>query len=391
VSGIADLLQGFGSGDLFQLLRDGKPRTRSELTELSGFSRSTVSARIDELLASGLLAPVGDAVSTGGRPSARVALNPSARVVAGADFGATHVTVGILDLAGRIMAQRTARREISTGPDSSISWLAGAIRELLEQAGRPQDDLLAVGIGLPGPVEHSSGRPTSPPIMPGWDGFDVPGELRKSIDVDVLVDNDVNVMALGEQAQGWPTIGNMVVIKVSTGIGSGIISGGTLQRGHDGSAGDIGHIAIAGGAGVTCRCGNLGCLEAVAGTPAIISRLGLESVDELTALIRRGDLGAMREVRQAGRDIGEVLNMCVNILNPSVIALWSRPELSEMLIAGIREVVYSRSMPLATHHLTIAYSRVGPDAGVIGAGMLAIAHALSTERIETNGRSAAAS
>lgn len=388
MSDIAELLEGFGSGDLFQILRDGRPRTRSELAELTGFSRSTISARIDELLSRGLISPVADAVSTGGRPSARVALNSHARLVAGADFGATHATVAILDLSGRVLTKVTQSRDIASGPVASLAWLAQTVTDLLRECERSVTDLLAVGIGLPGPVEHSTGRPTSPPIMPGWDGFDVPGEIRKFLDVAVLVDNDVNAMALGEQSQGWPDAENMMVIKVSTGIGSGIISGGVLQRGQDGSAGDIGHIAIPSAAGVVCRCGNTGCLEAVAGAPAMLSSFGeqMSSIDDLRALVRQGNLDAMRFLRQAGRDIGEVLNMCVSILNPAVIVILALPEFSELLIAGIREVVYSRAMPLATQNLTIAPSRVGWDAGVIGAGILAIDYALSPQQISSAGR-----
>ncbi len=237
-------------------------------------------------------------------------------------------------------------------------------------------------------MEHSTGRPTSPPIMPGWDGYDVPGHLRASFDVPVLVDNDVNVMALGEQSKGWPNTKDMVFVKVSTGIGSGIISGGTLQRGADGSAGDIGHIAISRDEDIVCRCGNTGCLEAVAGAPAIAAALAAEGLDlrttsELLAAVRSGDLRAMRAIREAGRNIGHVLNMCVSIVNPSLIVIGgSLSESNELLIAGMREVVYSRSMPLATQHLTIAPAKVGPEAGVIGAGMLAIEYILSPAALE---------
>ena len=384
---IATLLNGFGAGDLFQILRDGTPRTRSELADLTGFSRSTISIRLDELLASGLITPVESAASTGGRPSARVALNAHARVVAAAQFGASHATVVLMDLSGEPLISQRSQRDIASGPAESLDWVTNTVAALLEQTSYRSKDLIAIGIGLPGPVEHSTGRPTSPPIMPGWDGYDVPNHLQRAFDVPVLVDNDVNVMALGEQSKGWPEVRNMMFVKISTGIGAGIISAGALQRGEDGSAGDIGHIAITRGAGIMCRCGNSGCLEAVAGIPAVMANLRstgveLSSVDELIALAKTGDLSAMRAIRQAGRDVGEVLNMCVSIFNPSVIVVGgSLSELSDQLIAGIREVVYSRFMPLATQNLTIAASRVGANAGAIGAGIMAIEYALAPEQI----------
>jgi predicted NBD/HSP70 family sugar kinase len=388
MTAIAKLLNGFGAGDLFQILRDGTPRTRSELAQLTGFSRPTISLRLDELLSSGLISPVTSAVSTGGRPSARVALNPQARLVAAVDFGATHATVALMDLAGKVLTDERAHREIASGPQASLDWLAETITLLLNRVDRTRTDLLAIGIGVPGPVEHSTGRPSSPPIMPGWDDYDIPGHLQGSFAVPVLVDNDVNVMALGEQATVWPDVQNMVFIKVSTGIGAGIISAGVLQRGEDGSAGDIGHIAIARGADIVCRCGNTGCLEAVAGAPAVLGNLitegaDISSTEQLVTLAKMGDLGAMRALRQAGRDIGEVLNVCVSIMNPALIVVGGAlAESNESLMAGIREVVYSRSMPLATQNLAIVAARAGSSVGAIGAGVMAIEYALSPEQID---------
>jgi predicted NBD/HSP70 family sugar kinase len=383
----AKQLPGFGANELFQLLRDGKPRTRSELAASTGFARSTITARIDELLRTGFIAPVEDAASTGGRPSARVAFNATARVVAAADIGATHATVAILDLAGNTLVRGTEEIQIATGPDPVLTWLIEKIDSLVAGLGRKKTDVIAVGIGLPGPVEHSSGKPSQPPIMPGWNGFDVPRYVQRSYDVAVLVDNDVNIMALGERAVSWPETDNMIFLKVATGIGSGIISSGQLQRGADGSAGDVGHIAIGRAAGIACRCGNVGCLEAIAGRPAIAAALRAEGVDlrdgDVVALVREGNLLASQIVRQAGRDIGEVLNMCVSILNPSVIVIGgSMAEVSDQLIAGMREVVYSRSTPLATQHLSIVPARTGADAGVIGAGIMAIDYVLAPENLE---------
>ena len=383
----AKQLPGFGANELFQLLRDGKPRTRSELAASTGFARSTITARIDELLRTGFIAPVEDAASTGGRPSARVAFNATARVVAAADIGATHATVAILDLAGNTLVRGTEEIQIATGPDPVLTWLTEKIDSLVAGLGRKKTDVIAVGIGLPGPVEHSSGKPSQPPIMPGWNGFDVPRYVQRSYDVAVLVDNDVNIMALGERAVSWPETDNMIFLKVATGIGSGIISSGQLQRGADGSAGDVGHIAIGRAAGIACRCGNVGCLEAIAGRPAIAAALRAEGVDlrdgDVVALVREGNLLASQIVRQAGRDIGEVLNMCVSVLNPSVIVIGgSMAEVSDQLIAGMREVVYSRSTPLATQHLSIVPARTGADAGVIGAGIMAIDYVLAPENLE---------
>ncbi|ROS61685.1 glucokinase [Frigoribacterium sp. PhB160] len=377
-----------GASELFQLLRDGLPRTRAELAAMTGLARSTVGLRLEALGELGLVGPYADAVSTGGRPPSRVALIPSARVVLGADVGAGHLSTALTDLMGRQLISRRTALEVSDGPEPVLSLLVAEADALLAELGRSRDDLIGVGIGLPGPVEFATGRPVNPPIMPGWDGFDVPGWMRRHLDVPVLVDNDVNLMALGERSRSWPDRDHFLFVKVATGIGAGIISGGRLQRGAQGIAGDIGHVQVARGAGIPCHCGNVGCLEAVASGPAVAAALRRVGHDvpggaEVIDLVRRGDLDAIMAVRQAGRDLGEVLTACVNLVNPSVIAIGgSMAQAGEHLIAGVREVVYSRSMPLATEHLSIVQSRSGVDAAIIGAGMLAIHHALSPAALD---------
>jgi predicted NBD/HSP70 family sugar kinase len=308
-------------------------------------------------------------------------------LAAAADVGATHATVALTDLSGRVLVEATEQLEISCGPEAVLDWLLMTLKGHLQVMECPTADIIAVGIGLPGPVEHSTGKPTSPPIMPGWDGFDVPAYVQQTFDVPVLVDNDVNLMALGERAARWPDEDNMIFLKVATGIGSGVISGGMLQRGAAGVAGDVGHIAVSRGAGIYCRCGKSGCLEAIAGTPAIAAQLrenGLEAITghDVVSLVRSGDMAAIQAVRQAGRDIGEMLNMCVSFINPALIVVGgSLSHSGEHLIAGIRETVYARSTPLATQHLNITQSETGPEAGVIGASILAVEHALAPHRV----------
>ncbi len=377
-----------GASELFQLLRDGRPRTRAGLASSTGLARSTVAARVDELLALGLITAVGDAESTGGRPASQFALNPAARVVLAADLGASHATLAITDLAGSILVEHNEPIDIAEGPEHVLGWLVDSGRRLLDELGRDRRDLVAIGIGVPGPVQHDTGQPVNPPIMPGWDRFDVPGWVQQHLEVPVLVDNDVNIMALGERAVAWPAEEHLVFVKVATGIGSGIISGGLLQRGALGIAGDIGHVRVARGGDVPCHCGNRGCLEALASGPALARDLRAAGVDvhsggDVVELVKRGHLEAIQAVRQAGRDIGEVLTACVSLMNPSVIAIGgSMARAGEHLLAGVREVVYTRSMPIATEHLSIVQSAAAADAAVIGASMLAIHHVLSPEGID---------
>ncbi len=384
------------TGELFDLLRDGTPWTRAQLAEATGLARSTVASRIDTLMRLGLVAPYGDARSTGGRPPTLFALNPGARLVVGVDVGATHARAALTDLDGRILGENDARLEVAAGPDEVLGWVVATVRDLFAASGRPLADLAAIGIGLPGPVEHSTGRPINPPIMPGWDRYDVPGHLQRAYDVPVLVDNDVNIMALGERRAHLRDVDDLVLIKVATGIGAGIVSGGVLQRGARGTAGDLGHVRVSHATDVLCRCGNTGCLEAVAAGPALAAAVREQGGDAKTGgdvvdLVRAGDPVAMAVVRQAGRDIGEVVATMTNLINPSVVVIGGQVAgAGEHLLAGIRESVYQRSLPLATEHLRIVTSRAGGEAAVLGASALAIEHVLSPDVVEAASEALAA-
>jgi glucokinase len=376
-----------GVTELFQLLRDGQPRTRAQLAKATGLARSTIAARVDELMRMGLVSPVAGAVSTGGRPPSQFALNPVGRVTGAVDIGASHATVAITDLTARVIDEHSEPLDVSLGPVPVLTRVVEALTLLLQRVGRTQRDLVAIGIGVPGPVRHSTGQPVNPPIMPGWDGFDIPGWMQQHLAAPALVDNDVNLMALGERAVAWQGAEHLMFVKVATGIGAGVISGGQLLRGAQGVAGDLGHVRVARGADVPCQCGSRGCLEALASGPAIARVLRAHGIEarnggDVVELVKHGNIDAIQAVRQAGRDIGEVLTTSVSLLNPSVIAIGgSMARVGEHLIAGVREIVYTRSTPLATEHLSIVQSAAAGDAAVIGAGMLAVQHALSPETL----------
>jgi predicted NBD/HSP70 family sugar kinase len=379
---------GLSSGRLFQIFRDGQPHTKAELAELTGLARSTISLRLDPLMDLGLIAPSVENSSTGGRPSAQLVMNDSAFVVAGVDFGASHAVASLADFSGKILVSIETKRQISDGPEVCLRWMITELKHLLSGLGIAEENLLAIGIGLPGPVEHSTGKPASPPIMMGWDAFDVPARVNQEFSAKVLVDNDVNVMALGERHVTYPDVDHLIFLKAATGIGSGIISDGRLQRGAQGTAGDIGHVRVSSGGDVSCHCGNFGCLEAIASGPAIIKKLVAEGLpirntSDLIDATKRTKVEAIQAVRQAGRDIGEVLSTCVSLINPAVIVIGgSLASAGEHLIAGVREVVYARSMPLASENLLIVQSKAGKEVGIIGANVMAIEYVLDADTID---------
>lgn len=372
---------------MLQLIRQGAT-TRAALVERTGLARSTVSQRIDQLLAHGLLVSAGANTSTGGRPPTVLAFNPQFGVVLAGDVGATRCHAAVTDLDANVLAEATDEIAIADGPDVVLPWLVERFQGLLAEAGRSGADVRGVGVGLPGPVEFATGQPVHPPIMPGWNGVPVAKRLSEHLGAPVLVDNDVNVMALGEHRLAWPTTGNLLFVKVGTGIGCGIVAGGHIYRGADGSAGDLGHIRAPRAAGITCTCGNDGCLEAIAGGGALASRLAdagiaARDVHDVAALLHQVDRAATALARQAGRDIGDVLASIVNFFNPAVIVFGGEiADAAEDLLTGVREVVYQRSPPLATRHLTIVHSHAGARAGVVGASVMATEHILAPTAID---------
>ncbi len=366
------------SVDILTILRDGAPRTRSQLAALTGQARSTVSLRLDELSKRGLVKALDESVSTGGRPSTLYSFSRDTGVVLVADLGARHGHLAVTDLAGEVLTSNRTDLLITDGPVSVLKRAAESWNEQLDQLGRQRSEVVCLGVGVPGPVEHATGRPISPPIMPGWDDFDVAGYLREEYDVPVLVDNDVNVMAVGELVSTWKGESDLLVVKVATGIGAGIVSGGHLVRGALGAAGDIGHIQVTGAEDRLCRCGQRGCLEAVAsgrGLAQTLSAQGLpaEATADVVALVKAGDPRATVAVREAGRLLGGVLAACVSVLNPNRIVLGGElSEVGEPLLAGVREAIYGRTQPLLTRQLRIGTIKDGELVGVLGAARLAL-------------------
>jgi predicted NBD/HSP70 family sugar kinase len=363
------------------------PLTRGELGARLGLARSTVSQRVDLLVDRGLLRLGEPAVSTGGRRAETLVFNPLSGTVLAADIGATHYRIALASLAGEILAEDGGEIQIEAGPETVLDQLDERFRTLLRAAGRGPEEVRALGMGLPGPVEFATGRPVSPPIMPGWDGYPVGDWLRDRYGVPAVIDNDVNIAARGEHQLIWPRVEHLLFVKVATGIGCGIVASGRLYRGQQGAAGDIGHIRVSGRDDI-CECGNTGCLEAVASGRALArhaTELGFEARDsrDVVALVAAQELPVIRLVREAGRFLGEVLASVVNALNPSVIVIGGAlAEAHQQLFAGLRETIYQRSTPLATQRLEIAPAALGTHAGVHGAIALAIDEAMSPASLD---------
>jgi predicted NBD/HSP70 family sugar kinase len=377
-----------GPGSILALIRSGRATTRTQIMQTTGLSRSTVALRLDTLLAAGYISPAALESSTGGRPPGSFQIDRSAGVMLLAAIGASSMQLAVTDMHGVALARDQGAIEIADGPEAVLGAVAARFEALLVQAGKGRGgrspraqrasraNVKGIGIGVPGPVEFAQGRVVRPPIMTGWDGYRVADFFAKDYACPVLVDKDVNLMALGEHRASWPDAAHMLFVKVSTGIGAGMIMDHVLQRGAHGGAGDLGHLYVGhlvAGEPPLCRCGNYGCLEAYAAGWAICRRLTdagyrADTVRDAADLAQQGVREAVEQMQNAGRLLGEMIAVAVSLLNPSLVVLGGElgTRQSDML-AAVRETVYRRSLPLATRHVQIVNSKLGADAGLLGA------------------------
>jgi predicted NBD/HSP70 family sugar kinase len=389
---VAALRAGVSHGEVFGLFRDVRGGlTKADVMRRSGLSRTAVNQRLDSLLAAGLLVPAPEEARTRGRPASQFVVNRDRGVLLVADVGATGLHAALCDLGGAVRAERTADADVTGGPEAILTLVHELFTEMLEETQQTAENALGVGIDVPGPVDFATGRVVSPPIMTGWDRYDIPGWFARRYDCPVLVDKDVNAMAVGEQRLRYPDVAHLLMVKIGTGVGTGLIAGGQVHRGADGAAGDVGHIQVT-VEDVTeppiCQCGNAGCVEAYAGGWALVRDLqeaGREvtTVNDAVRLIRSGDLVAVRLARRAARILGGAIADTVNLFNPRVIAIGGQlAHTDEQLFAGIREVVYRRSLPLATRNLQIVRSELDPNAGILGLAELLVDGIYAPQRVQ---------
>jgi predicted NBD/HSP70 family sugar kinase len=371
-----------------RLVASGAATSKADLVPAAGLARTTVSTAVDELLARGVLRLDGARPTTGrGRPADRLAMSPLGGQVLLADVGASGAHLAVVDLAQNVLAHEHIDVDVQDGPDAVLETVEAKLTEL---RGRPGSSVRAVVIGLPGPVDGNLGIPVRPPIMPGWHAYPVAARLQTTFDCPAVLANDVNLRALGEARALPADQAPLLFVKVGTGIGGGIVSReGVLHHGADGAAGDIGHVRVRGGPDVSCVCGNVGCIEAVASAGAITRRLaalphpaGVATLDDVRTLIARGDPDALGVVREAAGLIGELVATLVHFYNPARVTLGgSLTAASDELLAGVRSVVYQRALPLATRNLVLTNSVLGEYAGLAGAAVLGIERVLSAESI----------
>ena len=380
---------------VIRAVRRKKVTSRPEVSRITGFSRTLVSKYIDSTIELALLEEGTLGVSTGGRAPRLLKFNADAGAILVAELGASGMSIALSDLSGKLSEIIEIEGDIGLGPEKVLLKIENAFEKIISKTDK---EVWGIGIGLPGPVEFAEGIPMSPPIMPGWDRYPVRQRLSEKFNVPVWVDNDVNLMALGEVAKNHEKKYNeLIYIKIGSGIGAGILTHGRLHRGAQGCAGDIGHIAVAGVTDVVCRCGNVGCLEALAGGIAIArdaliaaengqskflhdryrAKKKVEASDVIEGA-KSGDKWCVDAINAAGQQVGKILATLVNFHNPSIIVFGGGISTAgDQLLASIRETVFKRSLPLATRDLEIRIGENSDSTGLIGAAEMVISELFS--------------
>jgi len=374
------------AGELLELVRTGRASTRSQLRALTGLSRTAVTARVTSLTSSGLLLLGEELASTGGRPPGALVFNKDAGVVLAVAIGRSRTQLAVLDLDGQERAADSRDQEVGVGPDELMADVVARFRVLLDGIEPP---ILGIGLSLPGTLDPVQGLSVSSPVMSGWDGVPLAPYFAEIADAPLFVGNDADVLARSELLGGAGDLGDVLVVKASTGLGLGIIAGGRVLSGHLGAAGEIGHTIVDAARDLPCRCGAVGCLETIAGGWSLVARMAesghpVGHVRELVALALQGDSVARGLLRDSGRELGEVLAVAINLLNPAAVVIGGDMGAAfDFYVAGVRESVYRRAAPLATRDLKFLPATHGVRAGVVGCAALALDHVLSPVAVDS--------
>jgi predicted NBD/HSP70 family sugar kinase len=358
---------------IVNMVRTGDASTRPEIGRVTGLGRGVVTQRVDQAIEMGFLEDGEFGPSSGGRAPRTLRFRADRGRIVVCALGALHIHVGVAMLEGDILDQSHRSWDIARGPADTLDTALAMIDEVLERTG--DAPVWGIAVGVPGPVDFATGRPVAPPIMPGWNGFDIRRRFEQRYEAPAWVDNDVNLLAFGERARRGDENLDLIYCKIGTGIGAGLLSHGRIHRGTNGAAGDIGHVRVPDSREI-CRCGKVGCLEAVAGGWALVREADAAiaggaggylaqraaegeatTPEAITLAAEDGDAIAIALLQRSARVVGESIAALVNMFNPGVIVIGgAMAGAGEIYLAEVRQRVYELSLPLATRDLTITQS-----------------------------------
>jgi predicted NBD/HSP70 family sugar kinase len=381
------------SDSVLELLWRLRQASRAELARQTGLSRSTVSEIVTGLLATKLIAEVGDGPSRGGRRPVLLAFQDDANVILGVDMGASHVSVALTDLRGQVLCWRHADHQVRMDPEGTTALISDLCQECLDEAPGAGARLMGIGVAVPCPVNPRFPDRLSEVVLPAWAGFNLPEALSHRFEVPVFIDNDANLGALAEHWWGAGRgLDDFAYVKVATGVGAGYMIRGQIYRGATGVAGEIGHMTID-PAGAPCVCGNRGCLATFVGSESLVDQtralldshpdsllagteVSLRSIED--AAIADDPL-ATQVMLEAANHLGSAIAGVLNLMNPGAVILGGGlSRLGEQLVVPVREAVMRRTLLSSVAASRIEASELGPRSIALGAATLVLDRALAT-------------
>lgn len=365
---------------MIEVLRREGATTRPELEQLTGLGRKIISERVQELLDKGLVTDGELARSTGGRMPRRIGFRPEVGLVGVVEMNVHHATLGLTDLGGQVLALRQIDAEVTAGPTAAVDLVVTTLTALLREADRDVDDLWGVGVGVLAPVDRRRGS-----ILPGrlfarsamadWDGYPVRDRLHELLGRPVWVDNEVNLMALGELRSGRARgCSDLVFAKLGPSVGGGLVLGGRLQHGKA-AAGEIGHLVVPHDEPRVCWCGGRGCLVTFVNDTVLLAEAGdvHASIGDLYRAAAAGDQDAVAVLHRAGSRVGAVLADVVTLLDPSLLLVGGTlVDGDEIVLGAIRAAIADEGISVASEGLRVEHSRLSDRAGLVGAAAMVV-------------------
>lgn len=351
------------------VLRAGGIVSQADIARQTGLAPATVSNIVRELTGAGLVQ-----IEPGsGRRGTTVELARSAGLVAGIDFGHSHVAVAIGDLTGHLIIEQRTRIDSGHAYAEGLAEVNRILNSLLDRENIDRSAVRTLGLGLPAPMTDGVVRTST--ILPGWVGVNAQTVAQAALRAVVHTDNDANLGALAEHRHG---VGrghdSSVFVKVSSGVGAGIVLNDQLFHGSGGTAGEIGHLTLDEN-GPVCRCGSRGCLEAYTSTGALQTMMDLQlpgaTVDDIVVAAREGNVSALRALEDAGLHLGWALASIVNLLNPAIVVVGGDMARAGELLLESARIGLRRHALDAVASTPVVASELGERASLVGAVLLA--------------------
>ncbi|MEU8200335.1 ROK family transcriptional regulator [Streptosporangium sp. NPDC049046] len=360
---------------VLRFVRGHAPCSRADIAASTGLNKATVSSLVADLIDRRLVRETGLTENRVGRPATMLVLDGSPYAAIGIEVNVDYVTAVAVDLSGeKLLSWRRSFPGAAGTAGQAMATVAGIVRRVVSRMAKEERQVLGLTVGVPGLIGTDGAVRVAPNL--GWRDADLCGDLTKALrdpGFPVQVDNDANLAALAEHRFG-PHAGtaNLIYLTGEIGVGAGIILDGRLRRGGQGYGGEIGHIQID-PLGAECRCGRLGCLEAVAGIGAVLEHAAISpaevetELEEVARLARVGDERTLAVLSTVGHNLGKGVALLANLLNPEVVILGGYyVPLAPWLLPAVEAEIAGRTIAPDAGGCRVVASTLGYGAAALG-------------------------